>query len=144
MTEPMFDKELIKRACGDGDIDAMEELSGALLTQAKHNKSLHPVVPNSLINNFAYRMLKRLHEIDRGPPELLIQLLQIQLSQDKAPQSFDWSSNQQMAAEILAASPNTSINSLASQVSVDRQTIRRWKDNPDFQKLIEGIKRGVR
>lgn len=144
MTKPLFDEGLIRRACHDGDVEAMADLSELLLQRLPTKEGLvGDNLSNSQINSFAYRMLQRCREHDIGPPEALVRLLQIQLGQDTPPQTFDYSSRQIHAAEIIAENPSVSTRKLAKDVGVDRKTIGRWKDDGTLDDLIANIKQGA-
>ncbi len=79
--EPILDVELIKSACADGNIDAVAELSsilGSNLNQrilatergAYHLASSGEYLPDSLIGNFAYRIIA-------FPPEPTLESIQL-------------------------------------------------------------------
>ena len=145
MTEPLFPEGLIRSACRDGDVAAMADLSELLLQRLPTKDGLvGDGLSNSQINSFAYRMLQRCHEHDFGPPEALLRLLQVQLGQDKPPQTFDYSSRQVHAAEIFADDSSASTRSVAARVGVDRKTIDRWKSEGTLDALIADIKQDAR
>jgi hypothetical protein len=144
MTDPLFNKELIRSACGDGDVGAMADFSRLLLQQLPTKDGLVDDAPsNSQINSFAYRMLQRCHEHDIGPPEELVRLLQAQLGQDKRPQSFDYSSRQIKVAQFFVDNPSASTRSVAAHFDVARKTIDNWKSDGTLDTLIADIKKGA-
>ena len=85
-----FDPDLIRAACADGDEGAIVEfcttLSGNLVQRETLTRQgeTHLVVrgeflPDSLIGNFAYRMLRACGRNGLPPPTELVDLLQLLL-----------------------------------------------------------------
>ena len=93
---PRFDPDLIQAACTDGDAHAIEEfctaLSGNLVQRETRTRQgeTHLVVrgeslPDSLIGNYAYRMLRACARSRVPPPNELADLMQLLLKQDRPP-----------------------------------------------------------
>lgn len=140
-TEPVLDIDLIERACGRGDVYAIVELCNVLITnlsyrcdqsKAKSNNtqlvSRGLYLADSLIFNFAYRMLKTCEEKGQLPPKQLITLIQRTLKQDRKPSHSDRRYMQWLEARrYIASNPTASIRKIAEVVDVAPSTISRWR-----------------
>jgi len=137
-----FDPDLVRRACGDGDLSAIEELSDALradlglrearsVREKSHNKSGTALVrsgyshPDSLINSYVYRMLCRCHDRGFGPPRVLLDVVQIQLAQDRPPVSGERSAKTD--ALKLIAEGRLSDREIGRQLGIAHTTVGRWR-----------------
>ena len=138
MKQPQIDMALVKLACRDGNIDAISELSSVLLNnvnwrraQIKTGKtqlvSRGHALPDSIINNFAYRMLKACRHQELVPPSELVELIQCQLNQDRAPSRAARRYVQRCEAIAFKADhPDAGINKIARAVDVNPSTVSRW------------------
>ena len=138
MKGPLINMALVKLACGAGNIDAISELSLNLLSNA--NRRLTQIktgerqlvsrghaLPDSLINNFAYRMLKACRHQELVPPSELVELIQCQLNQDRAPAGAARRYVQRCEAIAFKADhPAAGVNEIARAVGVNPSTISRW------------------
>lgn len=137
--EPIIDVELIKSACTKGKIDAVTELSTNLYNNLRQRNSaekrgkLHlassgKYLPDSVIGNFAYRMVRVLADTNQPPPQELADLLKALLNQDRPPSKSDRRYVQRLEAiQYLKINPSTSDRKVAAQVGVSPSTISRWK-----------------
>ncbi len=136
---PAIDTDIIARACADGDLDAMAELSLILLSHVERRDRLvqdgsaSPVrrgvaLPESLVNNWLYRMVKRCHLNGLAPPQELVNLLQYQLKQDRPPHNRPKSGyRKELVREYMAKNPNEGIRSIARRFGVNPSSVSRWK-----------------
>jgi hypothetical protein len=137
--EPIIAVELIKLACAKGVIDAVVELSTNLNSNLSQRNSaekrgkLHlassgKYLPDSVIGNFAYRMVRVLAETNQPPPQELAELLKALLKQDRPPSKSDRRYVQRLEAiQYLKDNPTTSDRKVAAQVGVSPSTVSRWK-----------------
>jgi hypothetical protein len=137
--EPILDIGLIKRACSDGEANAIVDLSQTLCTNlAQRNiqvsKGRTQVVgrgeflSDSLINNFAYRMLKACQRTKQVPPLELVELFQISLNQDRRPAKSDRRYMQWLeAVAFMKENPEAGVREIARTVDVNPSTVSRWK-----------------
>ena len=139
--QPRLNSNLIKRACGAGDKDAIAELSNTLTancrereTYVKQGKaqlvSLGNFLADSVIQNFAYRMLRACEQAGYSPPHELVDLFQTVMKQDRPPARSDrkyvpWLH----ALEYLETNPNAGVREIAREVGVYPSTVTRWRQS---------------
>ncbi len=138
MKGPLIDMALVKLACGDGNIDAISELSLDLLSNVNRRRaqiktgemqlvSRGHALADSLINNFAYRMIKACCHQALAPPSELVELIQCQLNQDRAPSRSARRYVQRCEAIAFKADhPDAGVNEIARAVGVNPSTVSRW------------------
>ena len=134
-----FDPNFIRAACADGDKAAIEDfsttLSGNLVNREKRIRQgdTHLVVrgeflPDSLIGNFAYRMLRACSRNGLPPPTELVDLMQLLLKQDRPPQRSERRFVKRMdAINYLREHPGAGVREIARAVGVAASTVSRWK-----------------
>ena len=134
-----FDPDLIRAACADGDEAAIVEfcttLSGNLVQRETLTRQgeTHLVVrgeflPDSLIGNFAYRMLRACSRNGLPPPTELVDLMQLLLKQDRPPQRSERRFVKRMdAINYLREHPGAGVREIARAVGVAPSTVSRWK-----------------
>ena len=136
---PEFDPEVIVAACTDGDESAIEELcatlSGNLVQRETRSKQgeTHLVVrgeslPDSLIGNYAYRMLRACARSHVPPPTELVDLLQLLLKQDRPPQRSERRFVKRMdTIDYVREHPGAGVREIAQAVDVAPSTVSRWR-----------------
>ena len=137
--DPVLDPKLIRSACANGNKAAVEELSNILVnnihlrdTRTKSG-STHLVMrgeflSDSLIGNFAYRMLRACNQTDLPPPKVLVDLMQLLLDQSRPPAKSERRYVQRLEAiNYLKDNPKAGIREIARAVRVSPSTISRWK-----------------
>jgi hypothetical protein len=134
-----IDPNLIRAACADGDQGAIEEFSTTLSSNLAHREILTrqgethlvargKILPDSLISNFAYRMLRACGRKDLPPPAVLVDLMQRLLKQDRPPQRSERRYVQRMEAiNHLKEFPGAGVRAIARAVGVRPSTVSRWK-----------------
>ena len=134
-----FDPNFIRAACADGDKAAIEDfsttLSGNLVNREKRIRQgeTHLVVrgeflPDSLIGNFAYRMLRACSRNGLPPPTELVDLMQLLLKQDRPPQRSERRYVKRMdAINYLREHPGAGVREIAQAVGVAPSTVSRWR-----------------
>jgi len=137
--KPEFDPDLIRAACADGDEGAIVEfcttLSGNLVQRETLTRQgeTHLVVrgeflPDSLIGNFAYRMLRACGRNGLPPPTELVDLMQLLLKQNRPPQRSERRFVKRMdAINYLREHPGAGVREIARAVGVAPSTVSRWK-----------------
>ena len=136
---PRFDPDLIRAACTDGDARAIEEfsttLSGNLVqreTRTRQGETQLVVrgeaLPDSLIGNYAYRMLRACARNHVPPPNELADLMQLLLKQDRPPQRSERRYVKRMdALNYVREHPGAGVREIAQAVGVAPSTVSRWK-----------------
>lgn len=136
---PGIDLDLVARACADGDPDAMAELSLTLLSHVERRDRLMQdgnaslvrrgaALPDSLVNNWLYRMVKRCHLNGLAPPAELVSLLQRQLEQYRPPHNRPKTgSKKALACEYIAQHPEESTRSIGERFGVSHVVVAKWK-----------------
>ena len=134
-----FDPNFIRAACADGDKAAIEDfsttLSGNLVNREKRIRQgeTHLVVrgeflPDSLIGNFAYRMLRACARNHVPPPNELTDLMQLLLKQDRPPQRSERRYVKRMEAlNYVREHPGAGVREIAQAVGVAPSTVSRWR-----------------
>jgi len=137
--EPVLDLSLITAACRNGELGAIAELSGVLSNDLRHRhikvqrgdtqlvgRGEH--LPDSLIANFAYRMVQACHRESLTPPKDLVELLQLVLRQDRPPANSQRRYVHRLEAiRYLREHPTAGVRDIALAVGVNPSTITRWK-----------------
>jgi len=137
--EPVLALDLITAACRNGEIDAIVELSGILSADLRYRRlksergdtqlvERGEHLPDSLISNFAYRMVQACHRESQAPPEELVELLQLVLGQDRPPAKSDRRYIQRLEAiQYVRQHPDAGVRQIAAAVGVSPSTVSRWK-----------------
>ena len=136
---PRFDPDLIRAACTDGDPRAIEEfsttLSGNLVqreTRTRQGETQLVVrgqaLPDRLIGNYAYRMLRAGARNHVPPPNELADLMQLLLKQDRPPQRSERRYVKRMEAlNYVREHPGAGVREIAQAVGVAPSTVSRWR-----------------
>ena len=102
---PRFDPDLIRAACTDGE-----------------------ALPDSLIGNYAYRMLRACARNHVPPPNELADLMQLLLKQDRPPQRSERRYVKRMdALNYVREHPGAGVREIAQAVGVAPSTVSRWR-----------------
>ena len=163
MTEgsAQVDPQLIDRACGDGDVDAIGVLSLLLLRSVEsrgerqkagqsHLVGRAEAIPNSNVNNLAYRMLRRCQLEQIPPPPDLVRLIQRQLVAHRPGRGGQRIVERTAVARYLVEHPSATLGEIvkglqACGLEVTRKTAWEWKNHdPDFQELLAEVKEETR
>ena len=95
-SRPLFAKDLIRRACAEGEPDAIAELASSVENALSwRNRQVEDgettlvarglAIANSEAGNFMYRMVKACGEYGHAPPPELVLLVQTFAEQDRPP-----------------------------------------------------------
>ena len=85
-------------------------------------------LPDSLIGNFAYRMLRACGRNGLPPPPERVELMQLLLKQDRPPQRSERRFEKRMnAINYLREHPGAGVREIAQAVGVAPSTVSRWK-----------------
>jgi hypothetical protein len=131
MASPRFDPELIRRACSEGDRQAIANLSLTIHSALRARPTTHPGthgIPDSEASNFAYRMLRACERNGQVPQEL-VDLLQVILKQDRPPRrghGLRKLTARQAALEYKQKHRNASLREIAKAHNVNVSTVSRW------------------
>ena len=136
---PRFDPDLIQAACSDGDARAIEEfsttLSGNLVQRETRTRqgetqlvARSEALPDSLIGNYAYRMLRACSRSRVPPPNELVELMQLLLKQDRPPQRSERRFVKRVdAIDYVRGHPGAGVREIAQAVGVAPSTVSRWR-----------------
>ena len=90
-------------------------------------------LPDSLIGNFAYRMVRVLAKTNQSPPQDLANLFQVLLRQDRPPSRSDRKYMELLEArKYLMENPTAGIRQTATQVGVSQSV-------PDAFEFLQNI-----
>ncbi len=133
-TAPRFNREMIEAACRDGEADAINNLSNAILVALRKRQSddwPHPIshghIADSEAANFAYRMLQACERQQRPPSRTLVELFQVILKQDRPPHRRTLKYVQrEEARRYVKSHPGAGVREIARVAGVSPSTVSRW------------------
>jgi hypothetical protein len=95
-------------------------------------------LPDSVVNDIASTLLLLCFTYAYVPPRDLGLLVQHQLKVDRPGKNVDRRYLQKIkAAKYFAINPNAPDGEVADAVGVDRSTVNRWRNAPDFIDLVD-------
>jgi hypothetical protein len=155
-----FCPSVVQAAIRLGEEWAVIELSNALISETKNRRKLAkntgaaPVfnrlsAPKSLVERLTVAMLDACEDTGEFPLQFN-ELLRVALNRphrwknkysgvfiERALQDANKLDSREQAALLIAQNPNASNREVAEMAGVNHTTIRRWRTEPDFQKLID-------
>ena len=135
MRSPSLDINLIRRACVEGDLAAIEELANTLRSNEARRRSRsaphltrREIEPN-LVAHFLFRLIRACHGHGHVPPRELAELAQVHLGQDRPPAGSARRYVQRLEAEqYFREEPDLTNAEIARRLGVNRSSVGRWRE----------------